>query len=126
MISSQLRLSTDAPVPTEPLPSAPDTLSRVDVLDFDIDTLDDDDPVLPTTDRFTTVAYTDASFAVRPTKDSYSGYVIFVNGTPIMWGAARQKVIADSTCAAEFVAASICCKQLMHLETCSVSLVFCA
>jgi hypothetical protein len=86
------------------------------LLDFDIDTIDDDDPVLPITDRFTTVAYTDASFAVGPTKDSHSGCIIFVNGTPIMWGSARQKVVADSTCAAEFVAASVCCKQLTHLE----------
>jgi hypothetical protein len=39
---------------------------------------------LPTTQRFTTVAYTDASFAVGELKDSTAGYVIFVNGTPIM------------------------------------------
>ncbi len=84
--------------------------------DYDIDHIDDDDPVLPISTRFTTVAYTDASFAVGPTKDSYSGYVIFVNCTPIMWGSARQKVVADSTCAAEFVAASACCKQLTHVE----------
>ncbi len=33
-----------------------------------------------------------------------------------MWGSARQTVVADSTCAAEFVAASVCCKQLTHVE----------
>jgi hypothetical protein len=71
---------------------------------------------LPTSSRFTTVSYTDASFAVGDTKYSISGYVIYVNGTPVMWGSMRQTSVADSTCAAEFVAASVCCKQLLHLE----------
>jgi hypothetical protein len=62
------------------------------------------------------VSYTDASFAVGDTKYSVSGYVIYVNGTPVMWGSMRQTSVADSTCAAEFVAASVCCKQLLHLE----------
>jgi hypothetical protein len=52
----------------------------------------------------------------RESKDSISGYVIYVNGTPVMWGSMRQTTVADSTCAAEFVAASVCCKQLLHLE----------
>jgi hypothetical protein len=109
-------LATALPAVTLPLHDG--TFSTVDLVDqdYDIDTIDDDDPVFPTTTRFSTVAYTDASFAVGATKDSYSGYVIFVNGTPIMWGSARQKVVADSTCAAEFVAASACCKQLTHVE----------
>ncbi len=118
LVPSQLR-PHHVPIPIPLLDLPPPTYYANDpdgLLDFDIDTIDDDDPVLPITDRFTTVAYTDASFAVGPTKDSHSGYVIFVNGTPIMWGSARQKVVADSTCAAEFVAASVCCKQLTHLE----------
>jgi hypothetical protein len=126
--------SQSRPQPAEPIPiltslcsvssppSDPASTSSVSFgpmefgYDLDIDTIDDDDPILPVTDRFTTVAYTDASFAVGDTKDSYSGYVIFVNGTPIMWGSAKQIVVADSTCAAEFVAASVCCKQLTHVE----------
>jgi hypothetical protein len=72
--------------------------------------------VLPTTSRFTIVAYTDASFAVGELKESISGYTIFVNCTPVMWGSMRQTNGADSTCAAEFVAASVCCKQLVNLE----------
>ncbi len=62
------------------------------------------------------MAYTDASFAVGETKDSISGFVIFINGTPVMWGSMRQTTVADSTCSAEFVAASVCCKQLLHVE----------
>ncbi len=41
-------------------------------------------PPLPTTTRFITVAYTNASFAVCDFKDSISGLVIYVNGTPIL------------------------------------------
>jgi hypothetical protein len=72
--------------------------------------------VLPVSTRFTTVAYTDASFAVGAMKVSTSGYTIFVNCTPIMWGSMTQTSAADSTCSAEFVAVSVCCKQLTHVE----------
>jgi hypothetical protein len=71
---------------------------------------------LPTSTRFTTVGYTDASFAVGENKDSISGFTIYVNCTPIMWGSMRQVSGADSTCSSEFVAASVCCKQLTHVE----------
>jgi hypothetical protein len=73
-------------------------------------------PALPITSRFTISAYTDASFAVGDVKESVSGFVIYVNFTPMMWGSMRQTQGADSTCAAEFVAASVCCKQLRHVE----------
>jgi hypothetical protein len=73
-------------------------------------------PPMPTTTRFTTVCYTDASFAVGELKDSFSGLVIYVNGTPIMLGSMCQTTAPDSTCSAEFVAASVCCKQLQHVE----------
>jgi hypothetical protein len=73
-------------------------------------------PTLPTNPRFNTLGYTDASFAVGDDKFSISGWVIYVNGTPLMWGSLKQTTIADSTCAAEFVAASVCCRQLQHVE----------
>jgi hypothetical protein len=79
--------------------------------DMDISTLP-----LPTTQRFTTSAYTDAAFAVGVLKISISGFTIFVNCTPVMWGSIPQTSNVDSTCSAEFVAASICCKQLVHVE----------
>ncbi len=99
--------------------SPPGHLTQEDVLDYfdsrqaayDIHAV-----VLPTSTRFVTLAYTDASFAVGESKDSISGFVIFVNGTPVMWGSMRQTSVADSTCAAEFVATSVCCKQLVHVE----------
>ncbi len=73
-------------------------------------------PPLPVSKRFTVVAYTDASFAVGLLKISVSGLTIFVNCTPIMWVSIPQTTNVDSTCSAEFVAASVCCKQLVHLE----------
>jgi hypothetical protein len=62
------------------------------------------------------VAYSDASFAVGETKQSISGFIILINGTPILWGSLKQTVVVDSTCSAEYVAASICCKQIMQAE----------
>jgi hypothetical protein len=76
--------------------SPPGHLTQEDVLDYfdsrqvahDIHAV-----VLPTSTRFVTLAYTDASFAVGESKDSISGFVIFVNGTPVMWGSMRQRLL---------------------------------
>ena len=73
-------------------------------------------PTLPINHRFSTIGFTDASFAVGEDKRSISGFVIFVNGTPIMWGSEKQTTVADSTCAAEFIAASVCCRLFQHVE----------
>ena len=83
---------------------------------LDDESLDIIKTLAPTDDRFTMVAYTDASFAVGETKQSISGFVILINGTPILWGSLKQTIVVDSTCSAEYVAASICCKQIMHAE----------
>ncbi len=72
--------------------------------------------IVPVNTRFSLVGYTDASFAVGATKDSFAGYVIFLNGTSVLWGSLKQTTVADSTCAAEFVAASVCGKHMMSLE----------
>jgi hypothetical protein len=109
-------LSTELHVPPS---DVPEYFSQSDLLayfsgpqrDLDIAT-----PPLPISTQFSLVAYTDASFGVGEEKASISGYVIFVNGTPILWGSQRQTAIADSTCSAEFVAASVCCKQVMNFE----------
>ena len=99
--------------------SGPGQFSQMDILDTmeAMDTqLDIPEVILPTSSRFTTVAFTDASFAVGDFKDSIAGYVLYVNCTPVMWGSMKQSNGGDSTCSVEFVAASICCKQLIHLE----------
>jgi hypothetical protein len=87
-------------------------------LDPEVDdvTLDIAKVLADTNTRFTKVAYTDASFAVGETKQSISGFVILINGVPILWGSLKQTVVVDSTCSAEYVAASVCCKQIMQAE----------
>jgi hypothetical protein len=70
----------------------------------------------PTNPRFTKVAYADASFAVGDSKQSISGFTVMINGIPVLWGSLKQTVVVDSTCSAEYVASSICCKQILQLE----------
>jgi hypothetical protein len=83
---------------------------------FDDESLDIEKKLAPTNKRFTVVAYSDASFAVGETKQSISGFDIMINGSPILWGSLKQTVVVDSTCSSEYVAASICCKQIMQAE----------
>jgi hypothetical protein len=72
--------------------------------------------VLAVNDRYNLVVYGDASFAVGDTKQSVSGFVVYLNGTPLLWGSLKQTIVVDSSCSAEYVAASIACKQLLHAE----------
>lgn len=73
-------------------------------------------PDFPVSDRFKLVACTDASFAVNEKMQSITGWVIYLNGTPIMWGSMRQTVVVDSSCSAEYVAASVTVKKMKELE----------
>jgi hypothetical protein len=82
-----------------------------------------DDPTLdiakvlePTNERFTKVAYADASFAATGLKQSISGLSVMINGTPILWSSLKQTVVVDSTCSSEYVAASVCSKSVMQVE----------
>lgn len=71
---------------------------------------------IPDSDLFTIVGYTDASFAVNEKMQSISGWIIYCNGSPILWGSLRQTVVVDSSCSAEYVASSICVKKVKELE----------
>jgi hypothetical protein len=71
---------------------------------------------IPTSSRFSQVGFTDASFAVGELKMSITGLIIYVNCTPIIWASEKQTSVADSTCSSEFVGASVCAKQLTHVE----------
>jgi hypothetical protein len=83
---------------------------------FDDTHLEIEHKLADTNPRFTVVAYTDASFAVGETKQSISGFDVMINGVPILWGSLKQTIVVDSTCSAEYVAASVCCKQVMQAE----------
>jgi hypothetical protein len=82
----------------------------------DDSSLDIEKKLADTNPRFTIVAYTDASFAVGETKQSISGFDVMINGVPILWGSLKQTIVVDSTCSAEHVAASVCCKQVIQAE----------
>jgi hypothetical protein len=84
--------------------------------EFDDASLDIAKVLADTNNRFTKVAYSDASFAVGETKQSITGFIVMINGVPILWGSLKQTVVVDSTCSAEYVAASVCCKQIMQAE----------
>jgi hypothetical protein len=72
--------------------------------------------VSPVNPRYRLIVYADASFAVGDLKQSVSGFIIFLNGVPILWGSLKQTIVVDSSCSAEFVAASVACKQFLHAE----------
>ena len=68
------------------------------------------------TDVFRIVAYTDAAFAVDEKMQSVSGWIVYLNGAPIIFGSMKQTVVVDSSCSAEYVAASICVKKVKEFE----------
>ena len=47
--------------------------------------------------RYSLVAYGDASFATGDTKQSVSGFVVYLNGVPILWGSLKQTIVVDSS-----------------------------
>jgi hypothetical protein len=82
-----------------------------DIADVDISPI-----ILPVNARYRMVIYTDASFEVGETMQSVSGYIIYLNGTPLLWASLKQTIVVDSSCSAEYVAASVSCKQAIHAE----------
>jgi hypothetical protein len=82
----------------------------------DVEGLDLQRVSLPVNPRYSLVVFADASFAVGDLKQSVTGYVVFLNGSPLLWGSLKQTIVVDSSCSAEFVAASVACKQLIHAE----------
>ncbi len=72
--------------------------------------------VLPINAKYNLIVYGDASFAIGETKQSVTGYIVYLNGAPLLWGSLKQTIVVDSSCSAEFVAASVAVKQLLHAE----------
>ncbi len=97
--------TTTAPVPSDSPYSVPDP-EGLDIVRV----------CLPLNSRYTLTVNGDASFAIGDTKQGVSGFVIYLNGTPLLWGSLKQTIVVDSSCSAEFVAASVAIKQLLHAE----------
>ncbi|RLK64327.1 transposon Pol polyprotein, partial [Klebsiella pneumoniae] len=56
--------------------------------------------------------YVDASFDTDPDDSkSQTGYVFILNGGAVSWCSSKQSVVADSTCEAEYMAASEAAKE---------------
>ena len=63
--------------------------------------------------RFDLAAFSDADFAsCEETRKSRSGVWIGVNGAPVLWLSKKQKMISDSTTAAETIAAHTALRQI--------------
>ena len=60
------------------------------------------------------IGYSDADHAgCLDTRRSTTGFVMLLCGTPIIWRSTKQTITADSTCVAEYVAASTAAKELV-------------
>jgi hypothetical protein len=56
--------------------------------------------LLPLNKRYSLIIYSDASFAIGETKQSVSGFVVFLNDTPLLFGSLKQTIVVDSSCSA--------------------------
>jgi hypothetical protein len=109
-------------LPSSPLDSASDHQSPPLRAIFSPYMVPDDESIdiprveLPVNSRYRLIAFGDASFAVGDLKQSVSGFIVYLNGAPLLWGSLKQTIVVDSSASAEFVAASIVTKQILHAE----------
>lgn len=62
-------------------------------------------------------AYVDASHASnKKTRQSHTGYLIFINRAPILWFSKRQATVESSTFSSEFLALRSCVEAITHLR----------
>lgn len=60
------------------------------------------------------VAYSDASYAADvDTRRSTAGYLVLCNNAPVVWRSTKEKQVAVSTTEAEFLAASLACREIL-------------
>ena len=72
---------------------------------------------MPRGQGLTITAFVDASHAAnKATRRSHSGYVIFINRTPILWYSKRHQTVETSTISAEFIALKVCLEEIEHLQ----------
>lgn len=65
----------------------------------------------------TITAYVDASHAAnKVTRRSHTGFIIFINRSPITWFSKRQNTVEASTFSSEFIAAKCCVEHITALR----------
>jgi len=63
------------------------------------------------------VAYADSDWAAdTEQRRSTTGFVVLYNGVAISWHSGLQSIVALSTCEAEYIALSECCRELIYLR----------
>lgn len=62
------------------------------------------------------ISYCDADYAGSVDYRSTTGFVVFLNGGPVVWASRIQKLTAQSTAEAEVIAATDCVKEVVHLR----------
>eukprot|EP00961_Rhodomonas_salina_P028480 384427-Rhodomonas_salina.1 len=61
--------------------------------------------------------WVDSDYASDPdSRKSVTGYVLSLNGAPVSWKAKRQDCVTLSSAEAEYVAASMCCQEVVYLR----------
>jgi hypothetical protein len=62
-------------------------------------------------------AFIDASHAAnKMTRRSHTGYVVFLNHSPIVWYSKRQQTVETRTFSSEFIALKVCLEAVEHLR----------
>ena len=65
----------------------------------------------------TTTAFVDASHgANKVTRRSHTGFILFVNRSPIKWISRRQQAVETSAFSSEFIAMKQCVEDIEHLR----------
>lgn len=66
----------------------------------------------------TLTAYADSDWANDPDqRKSTTGYIVFYNSAPVSWHSGLQSTISLSSCEAEYVALSECCREVDYLRS---------
>jgi len=71
-------------------------------------------PTSTSTPYLKITAYCDAAFANHvDTRRSTSGYIVFINGSPVSWKSKLQSVVALSSTEAEYISLAECAKEVL-------------
>jgi hypothetical protein len=67
-------------------------------------------------DHLVVTAYVDSDFANCKDRKSITGYIICLNGSPIIWKTVSQKIVALSTAEAEYIGITLVVQEILWLK----------